>query len=168
MLFLAEFSPLIPEFGIIFWTALLFVLVWLFLGKTAFGPIADALTKRETSIQESLDAAKRAKEEMDNSKAEKDKIISEALSEKSKILKEAKETKEQIIKEAREKAKEEGARIITNAKIEIESEKKQALADVKNTVGSLAVEIAESIVRKEVGTNQKELVEGMIKDLNLN
>lgn len=167
MLFLAEFSPLIPEFGILFWTTLLFVVVWFFLGKTAFGPIANALTKRENSIQESLDAAKRAKEEMDNSVAEKERILAQAMSEKMQILNEAKEAKEQILKEARQKAKEESSRIIAAAQDEAVNTKSQAMAEVKNAAGSMAVKIAESLLKREVGSNQKDLVAGLIDEIKL-
>ena len=66
MLFLAEFNVIKPDWGIIFWTSVIFILFWYIMSKYAFGPIASALQKREESIAEALNEAKKAREEMQN------------------------------------------------------------------------------------------------------
>ena len=55
MLFLADFSVIKPDFGLLFWTSIFFLLFWLLIGKFAFKPIAESLKKRTSDIQDALD-----------------------------------------------------------------------------------------------------------------
>ncbi|MBK8776139.1 MAG: hypothetical protein IPO25_01505 [Saprospiraceae bacterium] len=64
MIYLADFSPIKPEFGLFFWTVLFFVLFWLLIGKYAFKPITESLKQRENDIQDAIDSAKKAREEV--------------------------------------------------------------------------------------------------------
>jgi len=169
-LLLAEFTVIQPNPGTIFWTSLVFLLVWGLLGRFAFRPIQKALRKREEGIQEALDEAKAAREEMANLKAENEKILAQAQEERSKILKEAKEAKESIIKEAQEKARSESQKILNNAKQEIENQKLAAMTDLKNQVGTIAIEIAEKVLRRQLDNagDQEKYVGKLVDDIKLN
>ena len=101
-----------PDPGLFIWTVFIFLVVFFILWKFAFGPISKALGDREKGIEEALQSAVRAKEEMANMKADNERILNEAREERSKMLREAKEAKEQIIAEAREKANTEYNRIV--------------------------------------------------------
>ncbi len=165
-----DFSPIKPTFGLLFWTSLIFILFWVIVGKLAFKPIIQALNDRAGSIQESLDAAKTAREEMKNMKSENERIMAEAREEKMRIIREAKEAANMLIAEARDKAKEEAQRIVTNAKNDIENAKKAALVDVKNQVGAMAVDIAEKVIRQNLkdDSSQQEYIKRLVDDLNSN
>ncbi len=169
MIFLFDFSVIKPDVGLLLWTTIFFLLFWGLIGKFAFRPIANALKKRENDIQNALDEAKRAKEEMDNMKSENEKLLVEARQERLNLLKEAKETKTAIINEAKDKAKEEAAKIVATSMVEIENQKKVALSEVKNQVGAMALDIAEKVIRKELaGTKDHEsFVDSLVKELNL-
>lgn len=170
MVLLAEFTVLRPDPGLIIWATLIFLLFWGIMAKYAFGPIRDALKKREADIQNALDQAAMAKEEMANLKAENEKILAEARAERSQILKEAKETKDAIVNEAKNKAKEEAKRIVVSAKNEIENQKKAAISELKNMTGQLAVSIAEKVLKQELkdGNTQSQLINSLIDDIKLN
>ena len=90
ILFLADFSPIKPSFGLLFWTSLIFILFWLIIGKYAFRPIAAALKKREKDIQNALNEAKKAKEEMAALNSRNEELIKLAQEERALIIKEAK------------------------------------------------------------------------------
>lgn len=167
---LMEFNPIKPDLGLILWTTVIFGIFWLLIAKTAFKPIANALMKRESDIQEALDEAKKAKEEMSNLKAANEKLLAEAREERSKMLKEAKETKNQIISDARQAAKEEASKVMSQASLDIENQKKAAMMEVKNEVGAIALSIAEKVIRKELAGNseQENFVNSLVKDLSLN
>lgn len=150
MIFLAEFTPIQPDFGLIFWTTIVFGIFWFMMAKFSFGPIRDALKKRNSDIQTALDEAKRARDEMSNLKAENAKVMNQAREERTKILKEAKEAHATIVNEAKTKAKEEAQRIVSNAQAEIENQKLAAMAEVKNEAGRIALEIAEKIIRQKL------------------
>lgn len=170
MIYLADFSPIKPEFGLFFWTVLFFVLFWLLIGKFAFKPITESLKQRENDIQDAIDSAKKAREEVSNMKAENDRILAEAREDRAKILSEAKETKNSIINEAKEKAKEEATKVLNAAMTDIENQKKLAMVEVKDQVSKLALEIAEKIIRKELQSNpeQQAFSKKMVDELNLN
>ena len=169
MMFLADFSVIKPDFGLFFWSCLIFVLFWALIGKFAFKPIAEALKKREDDIQGALDEAVKTREEMTKMKAQNEALLAEAREERSRMLKEAKETKDAIIKEAKEGAKEEANKILTTAKMEIENQKKLAIQEVKNQAGLMALDITERLIRTELKDreSQKKLVESMVKEINL-
>lgn len=170
VLFLADFSVIKPDPGLIFWTALVFILVWGILGTMAFKPIQKALKKREEDIQGSLDEARNARDEMSKLKAENEALIKEAQEERAKILKEAKEAKDAIVNEAKTKAKEEAQKIVASAKTEIEQQRLAAMTDLKNQVGLLAIEVAEKVLRKELkgDANQEKFVNTLVDEIKLN
>ncbi len=147
---LVDFSPLKPDFGLLFWSTVFFLLFWFLIGKLAFKPIIKALKDRQDDIQHSLDEAKTARTEMSNLKVENEKILAEAREEKMNIIKEAKESANILVTEARDKAKEEAQRILQQAKADIENAKKAAMVDVKNEIGVMALQIAEKVIRKEL------------------
>lgn len=159
-----------PEFGLIFWTLLVFLIVLFLLTKFAWKPITKALKEREDSIEESLNSAEKAREEMAKLKAENEKLLAEAIVERDKMFKEAREASSRMIDEAKEKASQEGAKIIENAKEVINNEKQAALAEVKNQVASLSIKIAEKLLRKKLSDIevQKELMDDLIKDISVN
>lgn len=170
LLFLAEFKVLQPDPGLIFWTLLIFVIVWTLLGRFAFRPIQKALKKREDDIQAALDEAKAARMEMANLRSENEKLLAKAQEERAKILKEAKEAKESIIKEAHDKAKSEYQKIVNNAKQEIENQKMAAMTDLKNQVGTIAIQIAEKVLRRQLegSSEQEKYVNELVDDIKLN
>ena len=170
MIFLLDFSPIKPDFGLLLWSSIIFILFWLLMGKMAFGPIKEALKKRESDIQDALDEAKKAREEMSNLKAQNEQILAEAREERSKILKQAKEMKDSMIKDAKEKAREEAQKIVTNAKNEIDNLKSAALVDLKNQSGMMALEIAEKIIKKQLSgdSEQEKFANSLIDDIKLN
>ena len=170
LLLLADLSPIKPDIGLILWTSVVFLFVWFMLGRLAFRPIQNALKKREQDIQNSLDQAKLAREEMANLKAENEELLIEAREERAKILKEAKEAKETIIQEAKEAAKEEAKKIVTSAKEAIENQKMAAVTEIKNKVGLMAIEIAEKVLRKNLADDkdQEAYVEKLVDEFKLN
>jgi len=71
-----------PEFGLVFWMTLSFLIVVFILSKFAWGPILNSLKERETSIEDALNAAKKAKDEVANMKAENEALLQEARQER--------------------------------------------------------------------------------------
>lgn len=167
---LADFSVIKPDFGLLFWTAVIFLLFWFMIGKMAFRPIAEALKERQNDIQDSLDQADKARQEMANLKAENEELLAQAREERTKILKEAKDARDNIINEAKEKAKSDAQRIVADAKEQIENQKMAAMVELKNQVGTMALGIAEKVIRKELAgdSSQQAFVDGLVKEIKLN
>jgi F-type H+-transporting ATPase subunit b len=161
---------ILPSFGLIFWMTLTFVIVFWVLKKFAWKPILGALKEREKSIQDALDAADRAKKEMELLQSNNEKILMEARAERDSLLKEARETKDSIINEAKGKAQKEATKLIQDAREAIQNEKSAALAELKSQVATLSIEIAEKILKSELSSDekQKSLVNNMLKEVSLN
>ena len=156
MFVLLDFTPFQPSPGLAIWSLLIFCLFWFIMSRVAFKPIANALSKREGDIQDALDSAKKAKEEMANLNAENEKLLAQAREERSKLLQEAKDMKNSIINEAKDKAKSDANKIVADAKVEIDNQKKAALAEVKNQAGMIALEMAEKVIRKDLKGNSEQ------------
>jgi len=154
---------LTPGLGLIIWTFLAFVIVYLILKRFAWPAIVGGLKKREQSIADSLATAERVREEMAQMKSENEELLAQAREERAKLLKEARETKDKIINEAKEQAKAEASKIISESQAAINVQKMAALTDVKNQVGKMVIEISEKILRKEL--EAKEAQEKYIKEL---
>jgi len=141
---------LTPDFGLFFWTLLAFLTVFFILRKFAWKPIISSLGEREKGIADSIATAERVKGEMSQLKSENEKLLAQAREERSQMLKEAKEMKDRIIGEAKEQAKTEANKIIIDAQAQIIQQKNAALTEVKNEIGSLALNVAEKILRKQL------------------
>ncbi|MGH1517386.1 F0F1 ATP synthase subunit B [Chryseobacterium sp. JK1] len=159
-----------PGIGLLFWMTLTFVILLFLLAKFAWKPIVNAVNDRETSIVDALNQAKLAKKEMEDLKADNERIIREAKIERDAILKEAREIKDRIVGEAKDVAKAEGDKLIEAAKQTINAEKNAAMADIKTQIGALSVNIAESILKQKLDNTeaQNELVQNYINKSNLN
>lgn len=158
------------SFGLFFWQLLLLVLLLLVLRKYAWKPILNAVEERESGIKDALDAAENAKKEMQNLTADSERLLKEARVEREAMMKEARELKEKIVSDAKELAKTEGDKMIKQAQLAIESEKKAAVAEIKDQVASLSLEIAEKVIKGEFSDKNKQLklVEELVGEIKLN
>ncbi|HET8861186.1 F0F1 ATP synthase subunit B [Marivirga sp.] len=159
-----------PDYGLIFWTTLVFLILVFLLRAIAWKPILSALKAREGSIADALKSAENAKEEMAKLQADNQKLLKEARLERDKLLKEATDIANKIKEEAKSDAAKQADKIIADAKSAIEIEKNAALKEVTTKVAQLSLEIAEKLVRKNLSDDkaQKALAEDFMKDLKLN
>lgn len=159
-----------PSTGLVFWQLLGFLGLFFILVKFAWKPILSALDERETSIENALKAAETARNEMANLKSENEKLLAEARLERDTILKKAHEASVKMIEDAKIESGKAGAQMIENAKAVIETEKKAALAEVKNQVAVLTLEVTEKLLRKTMSDDkaQKDLVDQFIKETHIN
>ncbi|MBT8206299.1 MAG: F0F1 ATP synthase subunit B [Eudoraea sp.] len=165
-------EQLIEQFslGLFFWQTLLFIALVFLLWKYAWKPILNAVNDREEGIKNALAAAEEAKKEMQNVTADGEKLLQEARAEREVMLKEAREIKDKIVADARDLAQVEGDKLIKQAQATIESEKKAAVADIKNQVADLSLQIAEKVIKEQLSDDKKQikLVDDMLGDIKLN
>lgn len=165
-------EKLITDFslGLFFWQTLLFIVLVIFLKKYAWKPILSAVEDREEGIKNALASAEKAKAEMESLNADNERVLLEAKQERDKLLKEARETKDSIIKEAKEKANAEADRLMSSAKEQIANEKMKAITELKNTVASLSIDIAEKVLKSELKdkSSQEKFIETTLKETELN
>jgi F-type H+-transporting ATPase subunit b len=153
----------------LFWTLVSFIILYLILRKFAWAPILGAVKEREESIKAALDAADNAKKDMENLKADNEKILNEAKIERETMLKEAREIKSKLISDAEEEAKIRAKKMVEAAKTAIQNEKNSAMNELKNTVVDLSVGIAEKLISEELADKDKQLkmIEDILEDSKL-
>ena len=158
-----------PE-SLLFWNTITFLILLFLLSKYAWKPIMKSVKEREASINSALEAAEEAKKEMQNLKANNERLLAEARVERDLLLKEAREMKDKIVAEAKEEAQREGDKLIKQAKDLIDSEKKVALAQLKDQIAALSIEMAQKIMINELVDTKKQtvLINNYLKDVTLN
>ena len=161
---------LIPSTGLLFWMSLTFLVVLFILWKWGFPVIVNMVTERKAFIDDSLRNAREANEKLANIQKEGESILQEAREKQAQILKEAADTRDAIVEKAQEKARAEGARLLEDARVAIEQEKKAAIADIRKQVATLSVEIAEKGLRENLKDDQAQmdLIDRMLDEVSSN
>jgi F-type H+-transporting ATPase subunit b len=161
---------LTPGTGLIIWQLIVFVALFFLLSKLAWKPIISSLKDREKSIQDALDTADKARQEMSQLKADNERLLKEAREERDRILREAREAANRLKDDAQTDAKKSADKIIEDARAAINIEKQAALKEIRIQVANFSLQIAEKLIKKNLADDkaQKELVEGYIKDLKVN
>lgn len=161
---------LTPGVGLIIWQTIVFVTLVFLLAKVAWKPILSALKERETSIQESLDTAEKARQEIATLKADNENLLKQAREERDKMLREAREASNRMKEEAQSEAKKSADKIIEDARVAIGIEKQAALKEIKIQVANFSLAIAEKLLRENLSDNksQKDLVQRYVSELKVN
>ena len=161
-------SLITPDFGLFFWMTVVFLTVLFILWKWGFPVIVKMVDERKAYIDESLRKAHEANERLANIQKEGESILQEAREKQAQILREAAETRDAIVEKAQDKAKAEGARLLEEARVAIEQEKKAAIADIRQQVATLSVEIAEKVLRQNLKDDraQMDLIDRMLDDVS--
>ena len=161
-------SLITPDFGLLFWMTVVFLVVLFILWKWGFPVIVKMELDRKDYIDASLKKAHEANERLANIQKEGESILQEAREKQAQILKEAAATRDAIVEQAQDKARSEGARLLDEAKAAIEQEKKAAIADIRQQVAALSVEIAEKVLRQNLkdDKSQMDLIDRMLDDVS--
>lgn len=148
---------LIPNSGLLFWMTLVFLIVAVIVIKFGFPVIINMVNERKEYIDDSLRKAKEANQKLSNIQKEGESVMQQAREQQALLLKEATATRDAIVGKAQDKAHEESARIIAEAKTEIEVEKQNAFNDIRGQVAEISVKVAEQILRGQLADNDKQM-----------
>lgn len=161
---LNDFSP-----GLFFMQSFILVVLIVLLRLFAWKPILAALEARESDIEDAIESAKKAKEEMAQLTSSNEKLLLEAKAERETLFADAQKTAKQIVADASAKAQEEGAAQLAKAQAAIESEKNAAVAELKEQAVNLSLAIAEKLLKKELSDKkaQEALIQEYLKDAKL-
>lgn len=161
---------LTPDLGLLFWMLLAFLVIFFVLAKFGFPDIVNMVEERKKFIDDSLRKAHEANERLANIQAESEKLLQEARERQSVIMKEAAAARDNMIASAEAKAREESARIISEAKAQIETEKQAAIADIRQQVAALSISVAEKILRQHLSDDKKQMeyVDKLLDEVSAN
>ena len=161
-------SILTPDFGLFFWMLVAFLVVFLLLAKFGFPVITKSVEERKNFIDESLRKAHEAQERLANIEKEGESILQEAREKQTQILREAAQTRDAIVEQAQEKARQEGSRLLDEAKTAIAQEKNAAIADIRRQVAALSADIAGKVLRENLkdDKSQMDLIDRMLDEVS--
>ena len=160
-------SLITPDFGLLVWMTLIFGIVFFVLAKWGFPMITDSVQKRADRINESIAKAREAEEKLRNLASEQEALVEKARKEQAAILKEAASSRDAMIEQAKVQARDEAAKILDQAKVQIAAEKESALRDVRKEVAVLSVAVAEKVLRKDLenDASRDELLGRLVDEL---
>jgi len=159
-----------PDFGLVFWMFVAFILLFLVLAKWGWPVIIKMMDKRASTIDRGVEDARKAKEQLDNARAEAQKYVKEAQARQAEMLREAAKMKTDIIEEARREAQSAAQKEMDAAKLAIDQARKDAESQFRNEVGKFSIDIAEKMLRSRMSNDkaQTELVNKLLDEIEKN
>ena len=162
-----KINPLIPHTAELIVGAIAFTLLFLTLRKFVVPMFEKAYTDRTNAIQGGMERAEKAQLEAQRALVQYNEQLSKAREEAQTLREEARVQGAAIIEDLRTKAQDEAARLTATAHASIEAERQQAIASLRNEVGTLAVELASKIVGEALDdqARQSRVVDRFLEDL---
>ena len=162
----AEHAPvnlLAPNAGLMFWTLLIFLVLLVILAKFAFKPLTAAVEAREAALEKAIKDAQADREAAAKHLAEQTKALDAARAEAQRMVAESRTTGEKLRNEMLEQTKHQQAELLERARVEIDNERKRAVADLRREAVELAVAGASKVIERNLDdqTNRK-LVESFL------
>ena len=143
-----------------------FLIVFFILAKVGWPMIMGAVEQRNAHISESLMAAEEANNALAGIEQKRQETMAAAQAEQIKIMKESQDLKTQLIEEAKIQARKEAEKIVTDTRLRMEKEQAEAMAQMKSEVVTLAVDIAEKLLQRELSDKQSQTdyIEQLLKN----
>ncbi len=159
-----------PDFGLIFWMFIAFLLLFFVLWKWGWPVIIKNMEERADTIDKGVEYAREAKAQLDSARADAQKYIEEAQKRQAEMLRDAARMKSEIIEDAKKQASEEAKKVMDAAKVSIEQSRKEAELQFREEVSRFSLEIAEKMVRNQLKDDkeQNELVSKMLDEIEKN
>jgi len=160
-------NPLVqPDPGLYIWTIVTFLVLLGLLAKFAWTPLLTALQARQDRIAQSLDDAKRARDEVEQVKRESAEILKRAHAEASTIVSSSRADAERLREEAKQKDRTEAAAIVAAAERQVQAEIARARDEVKREAVDLSVAIASKLIRRNISADDnRAMIDEMIRSL---
>ena len=159
-----------PDFGLVFWMFIAFILLFLVLAKWGWPVIIKMMDSRAATIDQGVEDAKQAKEQLDNAREEAKKYVVEAQARQAEMLRDAARMKTEIIEQAKNEAADAARKEMDAAKAAIEQARKEAELQFRNEVGRFSIDIAEKMVRNQMKSDkaQTELFNKLLDEIEKN
>src|ERR1051326_767470 len=158
-----------PNYGLVIWTIITFVLLLVVLRGIAWKPLLAALGRREELVRSSIERAEQAKNEAEQLLDRHKKQLAEAEAEVQRILSEGRSFGDKLKDEIVAKANQQSRRMIEQAQQEIERDKDAALAQLRTEVAHLAIEAAEKILEETLDeTKPRRIIDSYLKGIPKN
>jgi F-type H+-transporting ATPase subunit b len=157
---------LTPNGGLMFWTLIIFLILFAILGKLVFPKITAAVEAREKALEEAIEGAKRDREEAARALAEQLRQIEAARLEAQKIIVEGRQTGEKLRAQMIEETHQQQQAMLERARREIGTEKENAIAELRREAIELAIAGASKVIEKNLDDqSNRKIVESFLASI---
>ncbi|MFN2637618.1 MAG: F0F1 ATP synthase subunit B [Gemmatimonadaceae bacterium] len=155
-----------PNGGLMFWTLVVFLILFAILGKLVFPKITAAVEAREKALEEAIEGAKRDREEAARALAEQQKQIEAARTEAQKIIVEGRQVGEKLRAQMVEETHQQQQQMLERARREIEAEKENAIAEMRREAVDLAIAGASKVIERNLDDQaNRKIVESFLSSI---
>lgn len=156
-----------PDFGLVFWMFIGFAVLFVILWRWGWPVVVKGMSDRADLIDKGVEYAQNAKEQLDNAQAQAADYLAQARRQQAEMLRESDKMKNQIIEDARSAAQAEAKKVMDAAKVSIDQERKQAEAQLRDQVSTIALDIAQKVVRGQMADPKanKKLVGSLLDEM---
>lgn len=152
--------------NLMFWTLIIFLVLFFILTKFAFGPITAAVEKREKALEDAIEAARRDREDAERLLAEHRRQIEAARDEGQKLIADARATAEKMRQDLLAQAHTEQQHVLESARREIATERDRAIAQLRREAIDLALAGASKVIEENLDSaRNRQLVESYLASL---
>ena len=148
-------NPLIPEWYDIIWSGVCFVVILFVFWKVALPKMQALLDQRAAAIEGNIAKADEAQRKAEAALEEYTAQLAEARKEAGEIREAAREDGKKIVTEAKDNAAAEAARLTAAAHSQIEAERQSALVSLRSEVGTLALDLAGGVIGETLSDDAK-------------
>jgi F-type H+-transporting ATPase subunit b len=153
--------------GLMFWTLVTFAILFLLLKKFVWGPILDAVERREQSLQEMFDNAEKARTEAKGLFERYQEQLARAGEEVNKLIEEGKSRARHSAEEILQRARRESDELVERAKSEIDRERRKAVDEIRDQVVELSLRAAECLIQKTLDDQEhRNLIQQAISEID--
>jgi F-type H+-transporting ATPase subunit b len=143
-----------------------FLILLFIVARYILPPVNRMLTERQQQITESLQAAESARTEADETRSQRQAILSEAREQAREIVANASSTAERTRAEAEERAQREYDRLVAGAQADIALARQRAVDEVSAGIGALVVSVARQVIGREVdAASHRDLIDEAVAAL---
>lgn len=146
-------GPLTVEFGLMFWTVLVFLVLLLVLRKFAWPALLGAVEARERALEEQLAEAERNRAEAAALLAQHQKLVADARASAHAVLAEAREAAEKERALAMEKTRQEQEELLERARRDIGAERDRAVVELRREAVDLSLAAASKLIGERLDSD---------------
>jgi len=156
-----------PKVGLMFWTLIIFVLLFTVLSKYAFKPLFAAVEAREKALEEAISGAKRDRAEAEQALSTQRAQLEAARSEAQQIIADSRATAEKMRADLLAQAKQQQEEMIEQARRAIDGEKSAAIAALRTEAIDLAIAGASRVIEQNLDSqSNRKIVESFLASLD--
>jgi F-type H+-transporting ATPase subunit b len=161
-------GPLTVEFGLMFWTVVVFLFLLLVLKRFAWPALLGAVEAREKALEEMLAEAERNRAEAAKLLAEHERLITEAKTSAHALLVEARTVAEKERALAMEKTRHEQEELLARAMREIAAERDRAVEELRHEAVDLSLAAASKLINERLDSDtDRKIVQQYLASLDL-